>query len=140
MRAKFDGNNYILRFSKGELLIEGLVNWAIQNEISGGWINGLGAALWAELGYYDLKKQVYIYKKINKILEIDSLQGNLAWFDGKPSVHLHATFSDSKMRTTGGHVKELAVAGTGEIFVHATFGPQLNRILDRESGLKLLDI
>lgn len=140
MQSRFDGYNHIIRLDKGELLIDSLSKWAIEKGVAGGWISGIGAARWVELGYYDLKKQNYNWKKIKDLVEIDSLQGNLAWIDDTPAIHLHATFSDSKMRTTGGHVKELEVGGTCEVFVHATFGPQLTRFLNKDTGLKLLDL
>ncbi|MDB5185581.1 MAG: protein of unknown function superfamily protein [Candidatus Saccharibacteria bacterium] len=140
MTSRFDGYNWIVRLSKGELLMESLDSFIKEHNIAGGWVNGLGAAVWAELGFYDLHAQQYNFKKLDQLLEITSLQGNIAWVDNKPFVHLHGTFSNAEMQGLGGHVKELEVGGTCEIYIHTWEGEPIARVLDAETGLPLLDL
>jgi len=137
----FDGFNYLVRLEKGDLLVQQLTELVKQEKIKGAWISGLGGALWAELGFYQLETKEYEWKRLEKLLEITSLQGNVAWADSEPMLHVHGAFSDQNMQAFGGHVKELAVAGTCEVFLHLMQRDQpLTRSLSSDIGLKLLGV
>ncbi len=140
MIYRFDGYNYVIRLNKGELLVESLTKLAKELELDGVWLNGIGGAQWAELGFYDLSNQRYEFKKIDQLLEITALQGNVSLKKGEPVFHVHGTFSDAKLQAIGGHVKELCVAGTCEIYLHTIFGEPLTREFDGEVGLPLLQL
>lgn len=142
MTYVFDDYNYVLRFDKDELLIEALVSFVQQQDIRGAWVSGLGAARWCELGFYHLDRQEYSFQRIDSpagALEITGLHGNVAWLDGEPKIHIHGSFADEHMRAYGGHVKELAVGATCEIFLHQS-QIELRRNDDTATGLPLLDL
>lgn len=140
MKYKFDGFNWLVRLEKGELLVESLTKLITDRKLPSSWISGLGAATWAELGFYDLAGKQYQWKKLDQPLEIVSLQGNVAWEGDKLVLHLHGTFSDKEMRAFGGHVKELEVGGTCEVLLHRWYDANLTRSVDPETGLKLIDL
>lgn len=144
MTYTHDGFNYLVRLEKGELMMQSLQQLVRDEYIAGAWISGLGAALWCELGFYHLDAHEYSFKRIDPAagaLEITSLQGNVSWMNDEPKLHIHGSFSDEKMQGYGGHVKELAVGGTCEVFLHMLQGDQkLTRALDTESGLPLLQL
>ncbi len=140
MIYKHDGYNWLVRLDKGDLLVENITKLVKDENIEGAWISGLGAAMWAELGYYDLAGKQYHWKKFDQLMEITGIQGNVAWADGQPVLHMHGTFSGKDFQTVGGHIKELAAGGTVEIFLHRWFDGKLNRVQDDQTGLKLLDI
>jgi predicted DNA-binding protein with PD1-like motif len=140
MKQQFDGYNWLVRLEKGERLVERLRGLVVAEHIKGGWVSSVGAATRAELGYYHLDKQQYEWKKFQQTLEIVSLQGNIAWHEDKPFLHLHGVFSDPDMKTYGGHVRELEVAGTCEVFIHIWNKGQLKRAQSVEAGLKLLNL
>lgn len=140
MQYQYDGYNYILRLSRDDKLIESLDAFARETRLGGAWLMGLGGALEVEVGFYNLKTKEYAWRRFEKILEITSLQGNLSWVDGQPRWHIHGTFSDEECNAFGGHVKELKVAATCELFIHTFFNKKLTRSLDEEIGLKLLDV
>ncbi len=140
MKHQYDGFNWMIRLQKGESLVENLIKFARQENIRGGWISGIGGALSVELAFYDLPAKSYKIKEFDKLLEITSLQGNIAWVDKDPVVHIHGTFSDANMQSIGGHVKELRVGGTCEIFIHNWFHDKLTRSIDDVTGLTLLDL
>lgn len=140
MTYKFDGYNWIVRLEKGEKLVESLNKLAEQENLPSVWLNAIGAALTVELGYYDLEKQEYNWQRFEETMEITGLQGNLAYENGQPIWHIHGTFSKGDYSVVGGHVRELTVAGTCEIFLHKWYGDKLTRAQDQEVGLKLLDI
>lgn len=140
MKYKFDGYNWLVRFDRGDKLITGLEQLARQEKIDGAWISGIGTASSATVGFYDFDKKDYEFKTFNQPLEIISLQGNLSWADNTPVLHLHGTFSGKDLAAFGGHVKEVTVSGTCELLVHRWYNEALQRRLDDESGLKLLDL
>lgn len=141
MTYRFDSYNYIVRLEKGELLVESLIKLVETQAIKAAWVNGLGGALWAELGFYDLPTKKYKWQRFDELLEITALQGNISWRGNKPALHIHGTLSGRDFKTIGGHVKEVAVAGTCEIFLHTIFGDKpLLRSLNSETGLALLDL
>lgn len=140
MKYKFDGYNWIVRLEKGEKLADNLLNLIRQENIGGAWLSGLGAAQSVELGYYDLAAKQYHWKTVDQLMEITSLQGNVAWDGDEPVLHIHGTFSDENMVAHGGHVNDLVVGGTCEILLHRWYDGKLARSQDEDPGLKLLDL
>ena len=141
MTYQFDGYNYFVKLEKGEKLVSSLTQLVKDEQIAGAWLSGLGAALSVELGYYDLDTQEYLWKHLDETLEITALTGNIAWSEDKPAIHVHGSFSDRDMNGYGGHVKELVVGGTCELFLHLKQGSdKLKRKTDPDTGLNLLDI
>ena len=132
--------NQVLRLNRGDLLVKSLIDYAKEHKLTSAWINGLGAAKWTEIGFYELENKKYTWKKINKPLEILSLQGNIAWNNAEPVIHIHGVFSDDTMGAFGGHVKELEVAGTCEIKITMLEEQKIKREYDEETGLNLLNI
>jgi len=139
MKYTFDGFNWIVRLEKGEQLIASLTELVKKESIKSAWISGLGGALDAELGFYSLDEKQYKWEKLDQLLEITSLQGNIAWSGDEPALHIHGTFSDENMQAFGGHVKELTVGGTCELLLHSV-QTDLTRSHNKEIGLDLLDL
>ncbi len=140
MKFRADGFNWIVRLEKGEKLVESLVKLVEQENIPSCWVNAIGAATSVELGYYDLDEKEYEGETIMELMEITGLQGNLTWIDGKANFHLHGTLSKKDMSVVGGHVRELTVGGTCEVFLHKWYKENLTRSHDDETGLKLLNL
>ena len=139
MTYKKIGNSYLLRFDKGEELIRTLNQFLEENDIKQGWISGLGGALWAELAFYHLDQKAYEFDRIDEPLEIANLTGNIAEFNGKPFVHIHATVSDLNYHSYAGHLKELGTAATCEVKIDL-FEEPISRVQSDAVGLKVLDI
>lgn len=140
MKFRADGYNWVVRLEKGEKLLEQLTSFAKDNDIPSCWISAIGACQQAELGYYDLEKQEYHWHKVDELMEITGIQGNLAWDGDTPVFHLHGNFSKEDLSTVGGHIKNLVVGGTCEVFFHRWYADKLTRSQDSEVGLKLLDL
>ena len=141
MKYKFDGYNWFAVVKKGELLVENLLAFAKENKVKGAWVFAIGACDFAEFGAFNGKTKNYKFKQHNQQLEIVNIQGNLSWDGQEPIVHLHGTFADENGKTYGGHVKELRVSVTCEIFIHDWFGSdKIERKPDKSIGLNLLDL
>lgn len=140
MKYSFDGFNYLIRLDKGEKLAESLERFAAETNIEGAWVNGLGAATTATLGFYNLETKEYQWREFEGLHEIVSLTGNLAYDeDSKLVFHLHGVLSDHEFTTVGGHVKDLTAGATVELFIHRAYQPT-RRKLDESVGLKTLDL
>ncbi|HEU5187689.1 MAG TPA: PPC domain-containing DNA-binding protein [Candidatus Saccharimonadales bacterium] len=141
MTSVYDGFNYFLRLEKGEQALETLLHFAQKNKLEGAWISGIGGALRATIGYYDLAKKEYTWQDLSELHEVVSLQGNLSLNEsGEPMLHLHGTFSSKDHQVVGGHVKEITVGATLELFIHRSDGIALRRKVDQTVGLPLLDL
>lgn len=130
----------MVRLQKGEQLIASLTKLVETENIPSCWVSIIGGASIVTLKFYDLEKKEYLSKRFDEDLEITGIQGNLAWVDGKPTFHLHGTFSKRDFTAFGGHVEDLTVAGTCEVFLHKWYAGNLTRSKDNEVGLNLLDL
>ena len=117
MLYKKFGDTYLVRIDLGEDIIESLKMLCEDAHIRLGRVEAIGAANHAVLGVYDLKKKEYYPEEINEFMEITSLNGNITAMDGKPYIHLHATLADQRHTIHGGHVLEMRVGATCEMFV-----------------------
>lgn len=140
MVYSFDGFNYLIRLDKGERLQESLLLFVAQTKLDGAWLNGLGGALEATLGFYDLNNKQYRWQTFEGLREVISLTGNIASDEqGQPVFHLHGVLSDENYQTIGGHVKDLVAAATLELFIHRAYKPT-KRKANPGVGLPLLDL
>ncbi len=140
MKYSFDGFNYLMRLDKGERLSEALEKFGLETNIQGAWVSGLGGAITATLGFYDLDKKEYDWRDYEGLREVVSLTGNLARDEkGEFVFHLHAVLGDREFNTVGGHLKDLTAGATLELFIHRAYQPT-KRKMDESVGLKTLDL
>lgn len=138
--SKVNGG-YVLRFDRDEKLIAGLSQFAVDQGIRAAWLTGLGAASGAELGFYNLDRREYEWRTITELMEITNLTGNIVGGDnGEVAIHAHTTLSDSNFQAIGGHVKELIVGGTCEVWLHNMGQQEIKRKFNDSVGLATLDL
>ena len=130
-------NKYILRFDPRDELIGSLKDFCIDQDIKSGVFSAIGACNELITSYYNLNKKEYEDKDILERLEIVSLTGSVALFEGNVLIHAHGLFSDSNMQVRGGHVKKLVVSATCELSLEV-FDEALEREYDEKTGLNLL--
>lgn len=136
MLYKQFGNIHMIRFDLGEEIIENLKKLCEDEHILLGRVEAIGATDHAVIGVYDLAKKEYYPEEINEFMEIASLNGNITAMGGKPYIHLHATLADQNHVIHGGHVLEMRVGATCEMFVTALDG-EVNREKDEGLGINL---
>jgi len=139
MKLQQTTKGYVLRLNKGEEIMETLTRFCVENKIGSGIFYGIGAVLNAQIGFYHLDKKEYSFKVFDKPLEIVSLTGNVSLVDHEPFLHVHVVLSDEDYRAFGGHLKEARVGATCEVYFFET-EIKINRKLDEDIGLKLLDL
>lgn len=129
--------SHVLGLIQGEDVIQTMIDFCAAQNIKSGFFQGIGAVSSIILTHYRLTTKRFGTQIFNEPLEIVSLMGIIARKDGKPYIHCHGSFSDSAMRTYGGHVKEAIISGTGEIIIRET-KHGLYRTPDEKTGLNLL--
>ena len=139
MQYKQFGNTYLVRIDLDEEIIESLKKLCEDEQIRLGRVEAIGATDHASVGVYDLEKKEYYPEKIDEFMEIASLNGNITAMDGKPYIHLHATLADRRHVIHGGHVLEMRVGATCEMFV-TVFDGAVNRQKDEALGINLWTI
>lgn len=127
---------YLLRFSSGEEVIEGLKTFIVKEPISAAGFTAIGACREVELAFYDLQGKKYENKVFSGDREIVGIIGNIAWLGEQPIIHAHGSFADKDYHVIGGHVSKLIVSATCEVHLH-TFDGKTERAFDEVTGLNL---
>lgn len=131
---------YFLRLMKDEDVLPSIADFCARKGIQSGSFKAIGAVKEAKIGFYDLAARKYGSFDYPEEREVASMTGNVSHVDSKPFVHVHALLSDMKSNSPiGGHVFEAKVAVTLEVHLTA-FNESIQRALDDEIGLKLLDL
>ncbi|MBP6880497.1 DUF296 domain-containing protein [Candidatus Saccharibacteria bacterium] len=138
MRYKEINDGFLLRLETGENINDQLEQFIVEREIHGAFIGGIGGVQSATVGYYNLKRKKYIFRSVKNAVELVNLQGNVAWLDAQPIIHMHAVVTNTQNKAFGGHVKKIIVGATVEIRI--TLTNALSRIPDADTGLPLLAV
>jgi len=129
---------YAIVFLKGDEALSGLIDFAIKYKIFDAHFTGIGAVSSATTAWFDPDKKMYRPTVTGQQVEVLSLIGDIAGYNGKPVVHMHAVLGRRDGSTVGGHVWELNANPLLEIFLTADTTPLVKRV-DPVSGLKLID-
>lgn len=132
-----DAKEYAVIFAKGDEAFSGLMEFAEKYHVTSGHFTAIGALSRATLGWFDLQKKMYQKIPINEQVEVLSMIGDFALYQGKPALHTHMVVGHRDGRASGGHVIEAVVSPTLEVFV--TVDPvALEKKYDPETGLTLI--
>ncbi len=132
-----NNSQIIVRIRRGNYIVKTLESVTISYAIKAASFFGIGALDGVELAHYNVFKKKYSTRKFKQELELVSLIGNIAWFEGKPLIHAHATLSDPNMKPIAGHFVEGRVSGTCEISLNI-LNIKIEKTLDPETGLKVI--
>ena len=130
------GNTYMLRIDVGEEIIESLKEMCAREGIRLAQVSAIGAADRAAVGVYDLAEQRYHQENLEGFMEIANLSGSVTEMNGEPYIHLHATLADQQNVLHGGHVINMRVGATCEMFVQTPDGA-VTREKDEGLGINL---
>ncbi len=128
---------YAVIFSPGDEVLSGLTDFAMKYRVGNAHFTGIGAVSSALTAYFVLDQKAYHPLPVTEQVEVLSLIGDIASFEGKPIVHMHMVLGKRDGTTVGGHVFEARVNPTLEVFVTADDTP-LGKKND-PSGLKVID-
>jgi predicted DNA-binding protein with PD1-like motif len=133
-----DEKVYAVIFRRNDEVLSGLTDFAIQYHVGDAHLTAIGALRGATLGWLDLPEKAYHPIQVTEQVEVLSMIGDIATFNGKPVVHAHLVLGKHDGNTVGGHLWEAYVNPTLEVFVTAYATP-LKKAPDTQSGMKVID-
>jgi len=129
---------YAVIFAKGDEAFSGLQEFAEKYQIQSAHFTAIGALDGATLAWFDPQRKMYKKIPIHGQVEVVSMIGDIALYQGKPTVHTHMVVATSDGTTRGGHVLDAHVSPTLEVMV--TVDPiAMRKRLDPETDLTLID-
>ena len=139
MQYKRYGETYLVRIDLNEEIMQSLKSLCEQEDIRLAHVEAIGASNHAVIGVYDLEEQAYHQEVLDGFMEIAGLTGNVTRKDGEVYLHLHGTLADQHNVVHGGHVIEMKVGATCEMFVTVLQG-EVNRVRDGKLGINLISL
>lgn len=133
------GDTYVVRFEDEEAFPGRFVEFLSSESIGGGSFTGIGAMLRTRISYFDTDAKQYLDRDIEEQVEVLSLVGNVAQYEGEPLVHAHIVLSRRDYTVLGGHLRQGIVRPTLEVTLHVASEP-LHRAADPKFGLPGLDL
>ena len=133
------GDTYLVRMDLGEEILATLKALCGKEGIRLAEVSALGATDHAIIGVYNLAKAVYQPQELDGLMEIASLTGNVTTMKGEPYLHLHAVLADQNHAVHAGHVNEMRVGLTCEMFVWVLDG-EVDRERDETLGINVLKL
>jgi predicted DNA-binding protein with PD1-like motif len=134
-----EGREFLLVFDTGDEVASLLLQFAEQQKLGFCRFVTVGACSDVAVGYFDLKTKEYLPIKIEEQVEVTSLIGNMALYEGKPKLHAHVTVGKRDGTLHGGHLLSAHVRPTLELFL-TDWPARLVRTLNTETNIPLIDI
>ena len=128
---------HVLVFDPGDEATDRLLNYAKEHNLTAARFTALGAFKECTLGWFDIDKQDYHEIQIEEQVEVLSLIGNVAVYDGRPKVHAHAVVGKRDGRAYGGHLLRAVVRPTLEVSLIES-PVELERQMNPAFGLPLI--
>ena len=129
---------YSIIFYKDDEVLSGITDFAIAHKVSDAHFTAIGAVSGGTVAWLDLSRKMYRRIPVKQQVEVVSLIGDIAAFNGVPVVHMHTVLSKPDGTTIAGHVFELVTNPTVEVFMTVNKTP-LAKKADDVSGMKLID-
>jgi predicted DNA-binding protein with PD1-like motif len=129
---------YAVIFGEGDEAFSGLLAFAQKHRVTSAHFTAIGGLSSATLAWYDPQRKMFKKIPIDGQVEVVSMIGDIALYEGKPVVHAHMAVATSDGTVHGGHVLAAYVSPTLEVMV--TVDPiAMQKRLDSENGLTLID-
>lgn len=139
MRYYKTNEAYVLRFDRGEEIVETLNAFCKDQELYLGSITAIGACDYMKVGLYNVGEKKYYSRVFEGPMEITSLVGNITNKNGDVYLHLHINACDEQMAIHGGHLNECRVSATCEMIITILHG-EVGRQIDEETGLNVFNL
>jgi uncharacterized protein len=128
---------YAVIFGEGDEAFSGLLAFAEKYHVTSAHFTAIGGLSRATLAWFDPQRKMFKKIPIDGQVEVISMIGDIALYQGKPVVHTHMVVGTSDGTTRGGHVLAAYVSPTLEVMV--TVDPiAMQKRFDPENGLTLI--
>ena len=131
---------YALIFDQGDEVIDTLLTFAKEKNLTAAHFTAIGAFSDATLGYFNRERKEYKKIPLHEQVEVLSLIGDIAEKeDGTPQVHAHVVVGDANGLAHGGHILEAHVWPTLELILEEP-PTYLRRQSNPEIGIALIHL
>ena len=129
---------FALVFSTGDELASGLNEFSIAHTVVDGSFKAVGALSSVKLAWFNAGTNKYdLSVDLEEQVELLSLIGDVATYQGKPVVHAHVVVGLKDGSTRGGHLLRAVVNPTCEVFLEES-PIELHKEVDEKSQLPLI--
>jgi RimJ/RimL family protein N-acetyltransferase/predicted DNA-binding protein with PD1-like motif len=143
MEYKQFGDTYYVRMDRGDEIISGILDICRAEGIESATFSGIGGCGSAEIQTFIPETGSFETQRIEGMLELVSLLGNVVTDRDKAYYHhTHAVFSfkiDGEHHLAAGHMKSMTVLYTAEIELRPVKGGVIRRRYDEETGTGFWD-
>jgi predicted DNA-binding protein with PD1-like motif len=129
---------YAVIFYQGDEAFSGLLEFAEKYEVKSAHFTAIGALNGATLGWFDPERKMYKKIPVNGQHEVIGMSGDIALYQGKPSVHTHMVVGSPDGATRAGHVLAAYVSPTLEVMV-MVHPVTMQKRFDPATDLTLID-
>jgi predicted DNA-binding protein with PD1-like motif len=129
--------SFVGKLGCGDDLIEALTSLCIDNGVTFGRVEAIGAVKKGRIGFYNQSTREYEFLDFDRPMEISNLIGNISIKDGKPIIHAHITLADHNGATFSGHLSTGTIVFACEYLLQSYTGTPFERGFDEETGLPL---
>jgi len=130
---------YALIFAKGDEIMSGLTEFAVQQKLVGGHFSAIGALEHALFGWFDSARKAFRDIPVDEPVEMISLIGDVGLVNGAPAIHAHGAVAFPDGHVRGGHILEAVAWPTLELFFTAYPAPLIKE-RDEETNLFLFNL
>ncbi|MFV1960181.1 MAG: PPC domain-containing DNA-binding protein [Planctomycetota bacterium] len=134
---EFGDGRILLRLDPGEEVIGSLAAFAAREQITAGYVTGLGSVERLVLGFLDPQVGEYVKRTFEEPMEVAQLTGSISMDGDRPFVHAHAVVAPRELLAYAGHVHEARVGAVMELFVTRLPGRLERRVLPDQPFLAL---
>jgi predicted DNA-binding protein with PD1-like motif len=138
VRAGEEPREFGVIFRPGDEVAGGLAEFAEKYQITSAHFTTVGALQDVIVGWMDREKKAYKAIPIRQQVEVLTMTGDIAVYQGKPAVHAHLVVGLEDGSAKGGHLLEAHVFPTLEVMVTVD-SIAMQKTLDPETGLVLID-
>ena len=141
------GRRYLLVFERGDELMAEVKAFAERERLRTAEFTGIGAVASAKLAAFDVESREYVDIPDPGQTELAALNGRITLSkDADPNnppqerqLHVHCVLSHEDGSTIAGHVFELVIRPTCEVFVSESTA-NVARVEDPDSGLPVISL
>lgn len=130
---------FLVVLRQGDDLLGYLERLMMDADIPFATVAGFGFAGMIRFGFFDHERRAYVPKEFAD-MEVTNLIGTLAWKDGKPAIHAHATATDRDFKAVGGHLLGLTVGRGSFEFTVTVHDRRLERRFEDDIGANVLHL
>jgi predicted DNA-binding protein with PD1-like motif len=127
---------YLMVLRQGDDVFKEIDKMASEQKIPAANFTGMGFVN-VKFGFFNFKTKEYAPKEF-KDMELASMNGSVAWQQGKVSLHIHGVVTGADFKAFGGHMLS-ATVGTGSVEIMVNLHDQpLERIMEQPLGANVL--